>query len=351
MKKIIHIDMDYFYAQVEERDYPELKSRPVAIGGIYNGRGVLCTSNYIARKFGVKSAMPTSKALKLCPQLVLIRPHFEKYKKVSSEVVQIFYEYTDKIQRLSLDEAYLDVTNCTHLNNDAVLIAKEIKSKILAKTGLTASAGVSYNKLLAKIGSDLFKPNGLAILRRENIEKNIADFSVAKINGVGKVTQDKMGRFNIKTFGDLQRFSKLDLINMFGDYGATLYGYCRGVDTREVQERQGRKSLSVEHTFAEDIVGSEELRDKIIEIYYELESRLEKYRDKFYKNIMVKIKYSDFKSTTIESQLEFTLDNFHELFGRRYSERKEHVRLLGLGVKFYSSDLNGQLVLPFLDEF
>lgn len=182
MKKIIHIDMDYFYAQVEILEKPELRDRPVAIGGMNGNRGVLCTSNYIARNYGVRSAMATSIALKKCPDLILIPPNFKKYKEISEIIFSIFKKYSDKIERLSLDEAYIDVSDCQKFENDAIKIAKAIKEEIFEKTKLTASAGVSYNKLLAKIGSDLYKPNGLAVLRPENIEKKIAHFSVKKID-------------------------------------------------------------------------------------------------------------------------------------------------------------------------
>lgn len=348
MKKIIHVDMDYFYAQVEERDRPELKGKPVAIGGMMGGRGVLCTSNYIARKYGVRSAMPTSQAIKLCPNLILIRPNFQKYKEISEEIFDIYGQFSKKIQKLSLDEAYIDVTECKKFNNDAIAIAREIKRRIYGKTRLTASAGVSYNKLLAKIGSDLFKPDGLAILRPENIVHNIAHFPIGKINGVGKVTQKRMAKFGIETFGDMQNYSKLDLINMFGDYGVNLYDYCRGVDHRSVSSSRERKSLSAEHTFSKDYNDMTKLKEKLLQVFYEVEKRLKKHQDKFHKNIFVKIKYSDFQSTTIESQLSFSYENFERLFEKRYLERPDKVRLLGLGVKFFHQDDHGQLSLPLV---
>ena len=343
--------MDYFYAQVEERDNPSLKGSPVAIGGIMNGRGVLCTSNYKAREYGVKAAMPTALALKKCPHLILVRPNMEKYKKVSEEIFDIYYQFTKKVQKLSLDEAYLDVTDCKKFNNNAIAIAKEIKKRIYGKTKLTASAGISYNKLLAKIGSDLFKPNGMAVLREQRIKENIAHFPISKIWGVGKVTQEKMKKREIHTFGDLQKYNKLDLINMFGDFGVNLFYYARGIDEREVEDRGERKSMSVEHTFHEDYSDEKILKEKFVQIYYELKNRLghkdnEAASIRAYKNLIVKIKYADFVSTTVESQLDFTYENFESLFLRKLRDKPGKIRLLGAGVKFYFKENNGQLSLP-----
>lgn len=341
MKKIIHVDMDYFYAQVEELDRPELKNLPVGIGG--GKRGVLCTANYVARKYGVKSAMPSFMAKELCPDLIFIRPNFSKYKEKSQQVFEIFSRYSNKIQGLSLDEAYLDVTDCKLYNNDAQKIAKTIKADILSETGLTASAGVSYNKLLAKIGSDLFKPNGLAILRPEGIEQKITHFPIEKINGIGKVTAARMHQRGLYTFGDLQKFSKLDLINMYGDYGNTLFHYCRGIDHREVKGSRIRKSLSVENTFFENVGNFQDLHGKMLETFDELSERLRKHEDKIIKNIFIKLKYHDFQSTTIESQLDVGLDQYSDLLKTRWNQRQEPVRLLGMGVKFHVRENKGQL--------
>lgn len=334
IKKIIHVDLDYFYAQVEELDHPELKKKPFAVGGSYSGKGVVCTSNYVAREFGVKSAMPSFMAMKRCPQIVFLRPNFYKYTEKSREIFEIFSKYTDKIQKLSLDEAYLDVTDCRFFQNDAVKIAKAIRKEIFSKTGLTASAGVSYNKLLAKIGSDLFKPDGLAVLRPENIEANIRHFPIQKIQGIGKVTAKKFFARGINTFGDLQKLTKAELVNWHGDYGVSLYNFCRGIDHREVNPRRIRKSLSVENTFFENLQKSEEMIFKLNHTYDELKDRLEKHQDKTIKNLVVKLKYHDFQTSTVEAALDFKEDSFKELFLRRWHERPEPIRLLGLGVKF-----------------
>lgn len=345
MKKIIHVDMDYFYAQVEELDRPHLKNLPVGIGG--GKRGVLCTANYVARSYGVKSAMPTFMAKELCPHIVFIRPQFRKYQAASKVVFQIIQRYSNTIQKLSLDEAYIDVTNCKLFNNDAVKIAKAIKADILRETGLTASAGVSYNKFLAKIGSDLFKPNGLAVLRPDNIEKKIQHFPIERIWGVGKVSAKRMKQMGLHTFGDIQRWSKLDLVNAFGDYGVTLYQFVRGIDNRPVQSKGVRKSLSVENTFFTNIDNKNEIELKVGETFGELQARLEKHAYRPIKNIFLKLKYHDFKTTTIESQAEMSLTNFKQLLTTRWQQRSEPVRLLGMGVKFHSVAKDGQLEFEF----
>lgn len=334
MRKIIHVDMDYFYAQVEELDKPELKSKPFAVGGSYSGKGVICTSNYVAREYGVRSAMSSFLAMRKCPQVIFIKPNFEKYTKKSQIVFSIFARYTDKIQKLSLDEAYLDVTDCPMLGNDAVAIAKQIKREIFKETGLTASAGVSYNKLLAKIGSDLFKPNGLAVLRPENIEKNIRHFKVEKIQGVGSVTAQRLHQLGLYTFGDLQNQSKAKLVNYFGDFGVSLYNYCRGIDHKEVNGNRVRKSLSVENTFSHNLAQKEDILLKLDHTFEELKERLQKHSEKEVKNLVVKLRYHDFQTSTVEANKLFEARSFQDLFLSRWEERKEPIRLLGLGVKF-----------------
>ena len=318
---------------------------PVGIGG--GERGVLCTCNYVAREFGVKSAMPTFMAKKLCPQLIFIRPDFRKYKLKSRSVFEIFKRYSNKIEALSLDEAYLDVTDCEFYGNDAIKIAKAIKNDIFKEIGLTASAGVSYNKLLSKIGSDLYKPDGLAVLRPENIAEKIASFPIQKIWGVGTVGTKKLQHFGFRTFGDLQQASKLDLVNLFGDFGAKLYLHCRGIDHREVRRGRERKTLSVESTFYSDLSGLKKLEQKLSDVVLELDQRLEKQGHRFITGIFLKIKYDDFTSTTIESSVDFSYENFKALLGEKWGKRSDPVRLLGVGVKFHSPIQTGQLEFHF----
>lgn len=346
-KKIIHIDMDCFFAAVELRDRPELRSKPVAIGGMSGGRGVLCTANYEARKYGVGSAMATAIACKKCPSLILIKPNFRKYKEVSDQVFEIFGEYTDIIQGLSLDEAYLDVTECERNHNLAVKMAKEIREKITKVTRVTASAGVSYNKLLAKIASELNKPNGQFTITPWDAHKIIPQFPVGYINGVGKVTKAKMQRLGFNTFEDLEKCSKLDLVGHFGRFGPTLYNYCRGIDSREVITERERKSLSTERTFEADIKDVSVIKQNIAVIYQELLTRLKKCSDRKIKTLFVKIKYDDFEQTTIEkSNLIISEKIFIDLLLERY-EMNRPVRLIGVGVKFFGEDSTAQLQLPF----
>ena len=341
--------MDYFFAQVEELDNPKLTNLPVAIGSRTHTRGVLCTANYVARKFGVKSAMPTAKALKLCPDLVLIPPHFEKYKKASESIFKVFKSFTNKIEGISLDEAYLDVTDCKKFNNDAIAITQEIRRRIYGKTGLTCSAGISYNKLLSKIASDLNKPNGISVIRPHGVIDNISHFSISKLWGVGKVTQKKMESFGLKTFGDIQKYKKIELITMFGDQGVTFYDFCRGIDNREVQSRTERKSVSVEHTFLEDIHLKKEIYEKINYCFEELSDRLEKYDHREIKNIHLKIKFNDFTQTTVEAPMlsdHIQLDKFIELVDKRIDAPRSFkpIRLIGIGVKFINSkEIEGQM--------
>ena len=335
MKKIIHFDMDYFFAQVEERDNPSLKTRPVAVGGSKEGRGVLCTANYVARKFGVRSAMPTFQAQRLCPDLVLIRPNGQKYREASEAIFDVFYEYTDLVQGISCDEAYLDVTGIEKCFGSATLMAMEIKNKIFKRTGLTGSAGVSCNKLLAKISSELNKPNGLVLIKPECLEEKVKDFPVGWIQGVGKVTNDFMKRLGIKTFGDLQRYAIPELVHYFGKFGPSLYEYARGIDHRDVYIDRERKSLSVENTYSEDLTDIEIIKGRLESCYEEMTKRLKRHEDRLIRGIFVKIKYSDFTQTTIEEKrMLYSFNDFVDLFLKRYHNRMDPIRLLGLGVRF-----------------
>jgi DNA polymerase-4 len=355
-RKIIHIDMDYFFAQVEIRDNPSLKGKPVAIGGSKDRRGVLSTCNYIAREFGVRSALPTYQALQKCPNLIILNGNYSKYSEASTQILEIFKRYTDKIQVVSIDEAYLDVTDSPLFFNSATLMAIDIRRAIFEETGLTASAGVSFNKMLAKISSEINKPDGLCVIDPSNYKKIIPHFEVKLINGVGKVTQKKLQDNGIKTFSDAMMYSKLDLINLLGSFGPSLYQYCRGIDHRDVAVSYERKSLSVERTFERDILDVEELKLKLKYCYEEMIERLKKYSERFIKTIFIKIKYSDFKQTTIEEAItEIDFSTFFNLFLERLQglsaesemieDMKKKVRLIGLGVKFHSESNLGQLSL------
>ncbi len=347
MRKIIHIDMDAFYASVEMRDRPELRDVPMAVGGQSDRRGVLCTANYEARKYGVRGAMPTKTALKLCPKLVIVRPNFEKYSLASAQVREIFQEFTDHIEPLSLDEAYLDVTDCEQFNNSATLIAAEIRRRIFEKTGLTASAGIASNKLLAKLASDFKKPNGQFTCAPEKVDELIKTIPVGKIWGVGKVMNERLAQMNIKTCGELQAYSRYDLIHLFGKMGDLLFDFCRGIDEREVETDFERKSLSLEQTFERDLESVEEIKPLFTEMVEEVKEALEDYHDRTIKNLYVKIKYFDFQSKTIERQLPLETNNFWDLFLEKWSQDPRPLRLIGVGVKFQSTETEdcGQLQL------
>ncbi len=338
MRKIIHIDMDAFFAAVEMRDRPELRHVPMAVGGSSERRGVISTSNYEARKYGVKSAMPTALAKKLCPNLVVVSGKMSKYKEVSDQVFGIFHEYTPLVEGLSWDEAYLDVTNCNVLNNSATLMAKEIREKIFLTTGgLTASAGIGPNKLIAKMASDFHKPNGQLTVPPESVHDFIRCIPVEKLWGVGKVTAKSMHERGIKTCLDLQSFTREELVSFYGKYGWMLFDFCRGIDFREVETEYERKSLGTEETYAKDISNVEEMKERISEMVKEVRETLLDFTDKEIKALHVKIKYFDFKQTTIERQMPFDEENFLYLFLERWSMDPRPIRLLGVGVKFEES--------------
>jgi DNA polymerase-4 len=348
MRKIIHVDMDAFFASVEMRDNPKLRNVPMAVGGSKDRRGVLCTSNYEARKYGVKSAMSTAHALKICPQLVLVKPDFRKYSEASESVFDIFHQFTNLVEPISLDEAFLDVTNSTYFNGSATLIAQKIRHEIFKKTKLTASAGVGPNKLIAKLASDINKPNGLVTIPPSQVEHFIQNIPVERIWGVGKVTAKIMLEMGIRSCKDLQGFTRSDLIYHFGKFGDTLFDFCRGVDERIVETEYERKSLGTEETFGTDIKLFEEMKLQVIKLVNDLIHQLKNYEDRTIKNIHLKIKYFDFKQTTIERQLPLSVESFLALLEERWSQDPRAIRLLGVGVKFDHSHVDDQFQLPLL---
>jgi len=338
-RKIIHIDQDCFYAAVEIRDNPRLKGKPVAVGGRAEGRGVLTTANYEARKFGVKSAMPTSRAVKLCPQLILVPINFSKYRAESKKIKEVFKMFTNKIEPLSLDEAYLDVTDCDQFDGSATLIAQEIRKRIFEKTGLTASAGIAENKFLAKVASDWNKPNGQFTIHPSRTLEFVTSLPVNKIPGVGKVTTKKMHSLGIKTCADLQRLSVEQLSYHFGSWGLRLYDICRGIDDREVKGRGQSKSLSVENTYSKDLTLLDDCLKKLPKIFEELTERLTNAKNiGAIQSLVIKIKFFDFTQTTLERSKHKIPDikHFIEMFTEAYYRESKPVRLIGLGVKFES---------------
>jgi DNA polymerase IV len=341
-RKIIHVDMDCFYAAVEEKYNPKLKGVPMAVGGPPNSRSVICTANYEARKFGVRAAVPSSRAVRLCPHLILVPPNFDLYRKESRKVREIFHRFTDVIQPLSLDEAYLDVTNSTQFQGSATLIAQEIRRLIFEETKLTASAGIAPNKFLAKIASDWKKPNGQFVIRPQEIEAFMPSLPVEKIWGVGKVTATKMHGLNLHTCGDIQKLSLMELKRHFGlSRAQELYDLSRGHDERAVHVDQERKSLSVEETFSRDIGNLKEILQELPALYDDWLRRMQKTGDlNRIRGASIKMKYYDFKSCTHEVSMNEipTLADFEQLVTSAWQKRPESIRLLGVGVRLATQE-------------
>jgi len=347
--------MDAFFASIEQRDHPEYRSKPIAVGGIKE-RGVVAAASYEARKFGVRSAMPTVSALKRCPNLVLVHPRFDVYKKVSMEIMEIFRSYTDLVEPLSLDEAFLDVT-CNKKNiSSATLIAGNIKSEIYKQTELTASAGVSINKFLAKIASDMDKPDGLFVILPEEAQEFIDQLKIEKFYGVGKATTKKMHSLGIFNGADLKKRSKADLVQHFGKNGDFFYNIARAIDNRPVNPESIRKSYGKERTFDNDISEFEEIREKIEDIAQQLWNGLQK-TDFHGKTVVIKIKYADFIQNTRSKTLQDIVDSYQtilsvalELIKREFPLR-DKIRLLGITITNADTESekpeDSQLILDF----
>jgi DNA polymerase IV len=335
-RKIIHVDMDCFFAAVEMRDNPSLKNKPVAIGGTPEQRGVLSTCNYEARKYGLHSAMPTTQALKLCPKLVLLSVNMSKYKAASKVLYRIFRQYTPLVEMLSLDEAFLDVTNCQYCKGSATLIAKTIKNRIKKELNLTSSAGVASNKFLAKVASDWNKPDGLFVITPNQVADFVKHLPVTKIFGVGKVTAKRLHNMQIKTCLDLQNISLSQLVDRFGKMGERFYYLCRGVDDRLVESESVRKSLSVEETFPRDLKTVEECLSALVTLIQRLKRNLLRESNLLITKQFVKIKFCDFKMTTAEitKKDEFVDQTFFDLFKVGFNRYNKPIRLLGVGVRF-----------------
>lgn len=337
VRKIIHIDMDCFFASVEMRRHPEFREVPLAVGGTPEERGVLSTCNYPARKFGLHSAMATAFAKKRCPGLVLLPVDFPAYKEESRAITEIFRRYTHRIEPLSLDEAFLDVTmNMLH-DGSATLLAQEIREVIFKERGLTASAGIAPNKFLAKVASDWNKPDGQFTVAPDQVGAFAAALPVGKVPGVGKVSERRLLEMGIKVCGDLLPFSKEDMRKRFGSFGNDLYDFARGIDERPVNTERDRKSISTEDTFAKDIAGAEACRRELRTLYLNLLARISRAKDVKAEgpvyHCFVKIKYGNFQQTTIEKVFpDMALSRFEALFLERYKAPRP-VRLLGVGIR------------------
>ncbi len=298
LRKIIHIDMDAFYASVEQRDHPEYRGKPIAVGGSPEGRGgVVATASYEARKFGVRSAMPSKRALQLCPHILFVYPRFDVYRDVSRHVRSIFQRYTDLIEPLSLDEAYLDVSIDKLNIGSAIAIAQQIKQAIRDELSLTASAGVSINKFVAKIASDMQKPDGLTFIGPSRVESFMENLPVEKFHGVGKVTADKMQRMGLFNGADLKKLSENDLVQHFGKAGRFYYRIVRGVDDRPVQPHRETKSVGAEDTFPHDLTTLSEMGPELDKLALKVAARLEKHQLKG-RTVTLKVKYNDFRQIT-----------------------------------------------------
>ncbi|MCZ2722136.1 DNA polymerase IV [Marinomonas sp. 15G1-11] len=347
-RKIIHIDADCFFAAVEMRDNPKLRDIPLAIGGAANSRGVISTANYVAREYGVRSAMSSAQAVRQCPHLTIIPGNMQKYRDVSQKMRQIFSEYTSIIEPLSLDEAYLDVTDISLCRGSATLMAEEIRQKIEASTGITVSAGIAANKFLAKVASDWNKPNGLFVVVPSNQAEFVKTIPIKRIWGIGKVGQEKLNKLGVVTCGDLQQLDFTILSQQFGRFAHRLSQLALGIDEREVQVNRIRKSFSIEHTYEKDLASTEACLMQVPKLMEELRRRMENKKStlnpsKFY----VKVKFDNFQQTTVEKAYqkgqEYTF--FIMLMKEAISRQNRPVRLLGLGYRLTSND-SMQLSLP-----
>ncbi|KQC08311.1 MAG: DNA polymerase IV [Candidatus Cloacimonas sp. SDB] len=337
VRKIIHVDMDAFFAAVYIRDHPELKGKPVICGGPAQSRGVVSTCSYEARKYGIHSAMPSFKAHRLCPQGIFVKPDFAAIRKASQQIREIFYEYTDLVEPVSIDEAYLDVTDNNLKEPIATNIARAIKQKIFARTRLTASAGVSYNKFLAKIGSELNKPDGLAVIPPSRAEDILNNLPIGKFHGIGRASERKMISLGILRGKDLKERSLNELIRHFGKVGNFYYHIVRGIDQREVSTHRTRKSLGCEKTFSRDISDVEEMLEAINRIAEKISAKMQENKFKA-KTLTVKIKYANFDAVSRSKTLNEAFnksDIMHHLGRKMLLETIGpdcKIRLLGLSV-------------------
>jgi DNA polymerase-4 len=351
VRKIIHVDMDCFYAAIEARDFPQLKGKPIAVGGQPDKRGVVATCSYEARAFGIHSAMPMAQAIKKCPQLIIQPVRMSVYQQESKGIKAIFKKFTDTIQPLSLDEAFLDVTDSQHCHGSATLIAQQIRKDIWQAHQLTASAGIAPNKFLAKIASDWNKPNGQFVITPNQVDDFVKELPVKKIYGVGKVTAKKMHDMGLHTCADLRQMSQPQLQQRFGVFGQTLYRLCRGIDDRPVRTFSERKSVSVEDTFLQDIPDVATCIKECDRLFEMLVTRHEKAAKKqniSIKALYVKIKFKDFQTTTAQTTSQkLDIKAYKQLVQTAWQRQKKPVRLLGLGIQYRSKSGAEQIDLGF----
>lgn len=358
MRKIIHVDMDAFYASIEQRDHPEYKGKPLAVGYAAE-RGVVAAASYEARKWGIHSAMPSLTALAKCPGLIFVPARFEVYREVSHQIREIFFEYTDLVEPLSLDEAYLDVTDNKKGAISATFIAEELRGRIREATGLTASAGVSVNKFLAKIASDYRKPDGLFVVLPGEAEKFVEALKIEQFWGIGRVTAEKMHQLGIHTGGDLKKYDEASLARYFGKIGHIYYLNARGIDEREVEASRIRKSLGAEITFLVDLYDETELKENLRSIAEEVWKRLSRHAFTG-RTVTLKIKYADFRETSKRKTLPHSIKKFEmfwavskELLASADFGENKRIRLMGLTLSNAEKENSTgyrQLTLDFGDD-
>lgn len=340
-RKIIHIDCDCFYAAIEMRDDPSLARRPLAVGGAAERRGVIATCNYEARAFGVRSAMASAHALRLCPDLLILKPRMEVYREVSAQIHEIFSRYTGRIEPLSLDEAYLDVSGSEHFGGSATRIAEDIRRRVRSQLGITVSAGVAPNKFLAKIASEWNKPDGLYVITPEAVDAFVECLPVARLHGVGKVTAERLERLRVRTCADLRALGRRTLVRDFGAFGERLWNLAHGLDERPVQTDSRRQSISVERTFARDLPDLAACLEQLPALLEEL-SRRQARLDGGYRpdKPFVKLKFHDFTQTTLEQAgAAFDASTYGQLLRQAFARGERPVRLIGVGIRLL--DLKG----------
>ena len=345
-RKIIHCDCDCFYASIEMRDNPALRGKPIAVGGSPERRGVVATCNYEAREFGIHSAMASATARRLCPDLIIIRTDMDKYRLASSQIHEIFQRYTDLIEPLSLDEAFLDVSDCNEFRGSATRIAEAIRNEVREVVGITISAGIAPNKFLAKIASDWNKPNGQFAVLPNDVDDFVAKLAVKKLHGVGKVTAAKMHRLNLRTCKDLQNFGADALTEHFGSFGERLFELSRGIDNRPVSTDRIRKSVSVENTFDTDLPDLDSSLEAMLGLLPKLELRLKRLDNHYsIKKQFVKLKFHDFVTTTVEMLSEDTNpENYRTLCEQGFARGERAVRLIGVGVRVEPLENSAEVV-------
>lgn len=354
IRKIIHVDMDAFYASVEQMDFPDLRGKPVAVGG-NEIRGVVSAASYEARKFGVRSALSGALAKKYCPDLIFVKPRFDRYKEISQKIRKIFHDYTDLVEPLSLDEAYLDVTHNKKGNPSASLIAEEIRLRILNEVGLTASAGISVNKFIAKVASDVNKPNGQKTVSPDEVISFLEELPIRKFYGVGKVTAEKMYQLGIFTGLDLKSKPIEFLEKHFGKSGTYYFYVVRGIHNSEVKPNRITKSVAAEHTFDENLTSEIFMQERLEAIAGELDRRLKKHKIAG-KTVTLKIKYSDFTQQTRSKTLPYFIADKSLLFDTvkelLFQERmKDSVRLLGISLSNLNTEIKKTIVVQLKFDF